>query len=31
MIPFSEGAANTKRNVPLLCQTCNRFKSNKIG
>ena len=31
IIPFSEGGANTKRNMQLLCQTCNRSKSNKIG
>jgi len=31
IIPFSEGGANTKRNIQLLCQTCNRSKSNKIG
>lgn len=31
IIPFSEGGSNTKRNVQLLCETCNRNKSNKIG
>ena len=31
IIPFSEGGANTYRNIQLLCQPCNRTKSNKIG
>jgi hypothetical protein len=31
IIPFSKGGANTYRNIQLLCQTCNRSKSNKIG
>ena len=31
IIPFSEGGSNTKRNIQLLCQPCNRKKSNKIG
>ena len=31
IIPFSKGGANTYRNMQLLCQSCNRSKSNKIG
>ena len=31
IIPFSEGGANTYRNIQLLCEHCNRSKSNKIG
>tara|TARA_A100001015_G_scaffold183577_1_gene204241 strand:+ start:4485 stop:4841 length:357 start_codon:yes stop_codon:yes gene_type:complete len=31
IIPFSKGGANTYRNIQLLCQACNRSKSNKIG
>ena len=31
IIPFSKGGANTYRNLQLLCQECNRKKSNKIG
>lgn len=31
IIPFSKGGANTYRNIQLLCQNCNRIKSNKIG
>tara|TARA_B100000131_G_scaffold298984_1_gene318920 strand:- start:491 stop:1096 length:606 start_codon:yes stop_codon:yes gene_type:complete len=31
MIPFSKGGANTYRNLQLLCENCNRKKSNKIG
>lgn len=30
IIPFSKGGANTYRNIQLLCQNCNRSKSNKI-
>lgn len=30
IIPISEGGSNTVRNIELLCQTCNRSKSNKI-
>jgi 5-methylcytosine-specific restriction endonuclease McrA len=31
IIPFSKGGANTYRNLQLLCEKCNREKSNKIG
>lgn len=31
IIPFSKGGSNTYRNIQLLCQTCNRKKSGKIG
>jgi hypothetical protein len=31
IIPFSKGGANTYRNLQLLCETCNRKKSNNIG
>lgn len=31
IIPFSKGGANTYRNVQLLCEKCNREKSNRIG
>ena len=31
IIPFSKGGANTKRNIQLLCESCNRKKSDKIG
>ena len=31
IIPFSKGGANTYRNIQLLCQNCNRSKSDKIG
>lgn len=30
-IPFSKGGATSYRNLQLLCQHCNRSKSNKIG
>lgn len=29
VIPVSRGGANTARNIQLLCQECNRFKSDK--
>ncbi len=31
IIPFSKGGSNTYRNIQLLCETCNRKKSSKIG
>ena len=31
IVPHSEGGANTYRNVQLLCESCNRSKSAKIG
>jgi hypothetical protein len=31
IIPHSKGGANTKRNIQLLCEPCNRQKSDKIG
>ncbi len=31
IIPHSKGGANTYRNLQLLCEKCNREKSNKIG
>lgn len=31
IIPFSKGGSNTERNIQLLCEVCNRNKSNKIG
>lgn len=30
IIPFSKGGSNTYRNIQLLCESCNREKSNKI-
>lgn len=31
IIPFSKGGSNTYRNIQLLCEKCNRSKSNNIG
>tara|TARA_X000000950_G_C13872568_1_gene643535 strand:- start:416 stop:2041 length:1626 start_codon:yes stop_codon:yes gene_type:complete len=31
IIPFSKGGSNTYRNIQLLCEACNRSKSNQIG
>jgi len=31
IIPVSKGGSSTYRNIQLLCETCNRKKSNKIG
>ena len=31
IIPVSKGGSNTARNVELLCEKCNREKSNSIG
>jgi hypothetical protein len=30
IIPFSKGGSDTVRNIQLLCENCNRLKSNKI-
>lgn len=30
IIPVSKGGSNTARNIELLCESCNRKKSNKI-
>lgn len=30
IIPISKGGSNTSRNIQLLCEKCNRKKSNKI-
>ena len=31
IIPHSKGGSNTYRNIQLLCESCNREKSAKIG
>lgn len=31
VIPVSKGGSNTERNIQLLCEKCNRAKSNNIG
>jgi len=31
IIPFSKGGANTYRNIQLMCESCNRSKSDSIG
>lgn len=31
IIPYSKGGANTYRNIQLLCESCNRAKSDKMG
>jgi hypothetical protein len=31
IIPVSKGGSNTSRNIQLLCETCNRQKSDSIG
>jgi hypothetical protein len=31
IIPVSKGGSNTVRNIELLCQNCNRIKSNNIS
>lgn len=31
IIPFSKGGTNTYRNIQILCEKCNRSKSNNIG
>jgi TPR repeat protein len=30
IIPFSEGGSNTTRNIELLCESCNRAKSDSV-
>tara|TARA_Y100001935_G_scaffold252060_1_gene255197 strand:- start:413 stop:760 length:348 start_codon:yes stop_codon:yes gene_type:complete len=31
IIPFAKGGSNTYRNIQLLCEKCNRSKSDNIG
>ena len=31
IVPFSKGGANTYRNIQILCESCNRRKSDNIG
>lgn len=31
IIPFAKGGSNTYRNIQLLCESCNRAKSDRIG
>jgi 5-methylcytosine-specific restriction endonuclease McrA len=31
IIPFSQGGGMTERNLELLCETCNRAKSDELG
>lgn len=31
IIPFSRRGSNTRRNIQLLCEKCNKLKSNQIG
>jgi 5-methylcytosine-specific restriction endonuclease McrA len=29
-VPISKGGSNTARNIELLCEKCNRSKSNNV-
>ena len=31
IVPFSKGGSNTYRNIQILCESCNRKKSDRIG
>lgn len=31
IIPYAKGGANTYRNIQLLCEPCDRSKSDNIG
>jgi hypothetical protein len=31
LLPLSKGGANTVRNIQILCQECNRRKSDRVG